>query len=290
MFYTKKSIYFNRATLERRTHNSNTANDITDLNINERVIKFQDQLKNEFVYRVPLRYFTDLGKINFPLKIDFRIKCHLETDIKKLFESKKKVTKVVAPDAKISFIKAPFIQYEQILLDKNFRQYLETIMVSEKILRMGVQKTPIQKTNEIAVGSNSINIDFLGSNRQFDWLEISLVFDKSDKHTAIYDSYNAELAAKYIKSVKLTNFTEIYSLTNKEYDMDNLTQKHLLYNQFVAWTCNGCSTAPLTDYINNPVYQELIDKDEYDSEKSNERVYLDLRAIKKSSHKKAKAN
>ena len=196
----------------------------------------------------------------------------------------------MAPDAKISFIKAPFIQYEQILLDKNFRQYLETIMVSEKVLRMGVQKTPIQKTYEIAVGSNSININFLGSNRQFHWLEISLVFDKSDKHTAIYDSYNAELAAKYIKSVKLTNFTEIYSLTNKKYDMGNLTQKHLLYNQFVAWTCNGCSTAPLTDYINNPVYQELIDEDEYDSEKSNERVYLDLRATKKSSHKKAKAN
>ena len=60
--------------------------------------------------------------------------------------------------------------------------------------------------------------------------------------------------------------------------MGNLTQKHLLYNQFVAWTCNGCSTAPLTDYINNPVYQELIDEDQYDSDKSDEMVYLDLRA------------
>ena len=39
--------------------------------------------------------------------------------------------------------------------------------------------------------------------------------------------------------------------------MNNLTQKHLLYAQFVAWRCNSCSTAPLTDYINNPVYQEL---------------------------------
>ena len=89
---------------------------------------------------------------------------------------------------------------------------------------------------------------------------MSLVFDKSDKHTIIYDSYNAELAAKYIKLVKLSNFTEIYSLANEnKYDMDNLTQKHLLYKQFVACACNGCSTAPLTDYINNPVYQELID-------------------------------
>ena len=45
---------------------------------------------------------------------------------------------------------------------------------------------------------------------------MSLVFDKSDKHTTIYDSYNVELAAKYIKSVKLSNFIEIYSLTNEK--------------------------------------------------------------------------
>ena len=105
-----------------------------------------------------------------------------------------------------------------------------------------------------------------------------MVFEKSDKHTTIYDSYNAELAAKYIKSVKLSNVTEIYSLTNeKKYDMDNLTQRHLLYKQLVAWAYNGCSTAPLTDYINNPVYQELIDESDYDSVKRDERIYPDLR-------------
>ena len=81
---------------------------------------------------------------------------------------------------------------------------------------MGVQKTPIQKAYEIGIGSDSINIDFLGSNRQFDWLEISIVYDKSDKHTTMYNSYNVELAVKYIKSIKLSNFTEIYSLTNKK--------------------------------------------------------------------------
>ena len=93
-----------------------------------------------------------------------------------------------------------------------------------------MQKTPIQKAYEISIGSDSINVDFLGSNRQFDWIEISLVSNKSDKHTTIYESYNIELAAKHIKSVKLSNFTEIYSLTNeKKYDTDNLMQKYLLY-------------------------------------------------------------
>ena len=59
-------------------------------------------------------------------------------------------------------------------------------MVSKKILHIGVQKTPIQKTYEIAAGSDSINIDLLGSDTQFDWPEISLLFDKSKKYTGLY--------------------------------------------------------------------------------------------------------
>ena len=128
------------------------------------------------------------------------------------------------PDVEILFTQAPFVQYEQILLDKNFRQHLETIMVSKKIIRMGAQKTPIQKTYEIKQGSNSLNIEFLGANRQFDGIQISIVDDKSDKHTTIFDSYNRELAAQNIKPLKLSNFTEIYSLKNeKKYSIDNLT-------------------------------------------------------------------
>ena len=70
-------------------------------------------------------------------------------------------------------------------------------------------------------GSDSLNVEFLGANRQFDWLEISIVNDKSDKHS--------KLAAQKIKFLQLSNSTEIYSLTNeKKYSIDNLTQKHLL--------------------------------------------------------------
>ena len=106
--------------------------------------------------------------------------------------------------------------FESILLDKNFRQHLETIMVSKKIIRMGAEKTPIQKTYEIKQGSYSLNVEFLGANRHFDWLEISIVNDKSDKHATVYDSYNRELAAQKIKTLQLSNFTEIYSLTNEK--------------------------------------------------------------------------
>ena len=82
-----------------------------------------------------------------------------------------------------------------------------------------------------------------------------------------------------MKTLQLSNFTEIYSLTNeKKYSIDNLTQKHLLYKQFVAWNCNGSSVAPLTEYMDNPIFQELPDEETYYSLKSNEKIYLDLRA------------
>ena len=64
----------------------------------------------------------------------------------------------------------------------------------------------------------------------------------------------------------------------KKNSIDNLTQKHLLYKQFVAWHCNGSSVAPLVDYMDNPIYRELPNEKEYYSLKSDERVYLDLTA------------
>ena len=72
---------------------------------------------------------------------------------------------------------------------------------------------------------------------------------------------------------------EIYSLTNeKKYSIDNLTEKHLLYKQFVAWHCNGSSVAPLVDYTDNPIDRKLPNEEEYYSIENEERVYLDLRA------------
>ena len=54
--------------------------------------------------------------------------------MEKLFESKGVIAPTAAipgADAQIIFTRAPFVQYEQIL-DKNFWQHLETIMVSKK--------------------------------------------------------------------------------------------------------------------------------------------------------------
>ena len=146
----------------------------SDGNFRDREAKFRNQLKDKYVYKIPLKYICDIGKINFPIKIDMKIRLTLKTDMKKLFESNKNLmdnpktgksatstdpndyepdgTRQTS-DVQIILLKTPMIQYEQLTLDTNFRQYLETILYSAKVSRMGVQKTPYQKTYKLQAGS-----------------------------------------------------------------------------------------------------------------------------------------
>ena len=48
----------------------------------------------------------------------------------------------------------------------------------------------------------------------------------------------------------------------------------MVYKKFVVWSCDGSSVAPLTDYMNNPICQELIDEDDYNEVKIDERVSI----------------
>ena len=142
---------------------------------------------------------------------------------------------------------------------------------------MEIQKIPLQKSNELPKSARGYTVELTVANRQFDWLERSLVFDRSDKHSTICSSYNAGVASTPVQGVSIEKFGNTYSMTNKlNYDIKDATEKYMLYKQFITQNCNGCSVAPLTDYANNPIYQELPTKNEYFST-SNESIYLDLR-------------
>ena len=52
----------------------------------------------------------------------------------------------------------------------------------------------------------------------------------------------------------------------------------MLHKQYLAWSCNGSTVAPISDYIDNPIFQELPDEETHFSLKSDENVYLDIRA------------
>ena len=77
------------------------------------------------------------------------------------------------------------------------------------------------------------------------------------------------------------NSSEEHSATNTlRCDTSNDLQKHLLYKQFVAWHTTGCSTAPLTDFVSNPIFQKLKDESDYFGDDSDEKIHVDLRDSK----------
>lgn len=94
-----------------------------------------------------------------------------------------------------------------------------------------------------------------------------------------------ELASTTLQSIETKNLNNIYSLANKlKFDVSNNSEKYLLYMQYVPWACNNSSIALLTEYSNNPIFQELPDKQTY-SASSDKRMYLDMRTSKENTEK-----
>ena len=264
---------------DRRSNTSTTPADRTDSNLNKRVTHFLTFIGQKIYYRIPLGFFTSLGLVNFPHKIDTRFLFTLENNLNRLFEANKKLDNIPnEPDAQIIFHDSRYISYPQITLDDNFLAYINAILRSGSAVRTGVILSPYQQSFEINVGTQSLKVNFRGLNKQIEWLEISLVFDKSDQHQTVYDSYDVELAAKYVQLLALENASTTYSLTGQlEYNVSNEDDKHWLYQMFVAYYCEGCSAAPLTQYKNNMIKQELTKEKYYFGDDSDERLYIDMR-------------
>ena len=196
----------------------------------------------------------------------------LESNLNKLFESNKKVDNIPRnPDAQIIYHDHPYIHYQQIALDDNFLPYLNASLRAKTALRTGIYDVPYQQSFEMKVSLQSRKVNFYGFAAQFEFIEVSLVYDRSDQHQTIYNSYDLELAACNIQSLTLENATSTYSITGVvEYNIDNENDKHPLYSMFVTYNCNGCSAAPITQYRNNEIFQEITKEKDYFGSTSDE--------------------
>ena len=240
LLYSKKRVIIKGNTAntlnDRRNHIAAAANNSEkDENIDDRIAKFNanNALQNVKTCRIPLRYLVDLGLVNLPTSFDTKLIFNLEQKLSKLFECKAKLANKAGggaadlpttdPDANIYWNSIPYIQYELVKLNDTFDAYLRKALQSKRILRTGIKPTPYQKSYEVNVGTQTNVVEFKGVNKQFSFLEISLVYDKSEQHNSIYDSYNAELAATHISSVQLENLNNKYGEINKKYD---LTEEH----------------------------------------------------------------
>ena len=295
LLYSKKPVIIkgnaNNTIADRRNHIAAAArNNNTDTNLNDRIAKFNNanQLFDQKYYRIPLKYLVDIGLVNLPTEFNVKFTFNLEKNASKLFETKAKLANLASgaaaalptdpPDASPYFFATPYLLYEQLTLSETFHKYISKIINSKRVLRTGIQRTPMQKTFEINVGSQSHFVDFTGANRQFSFIEIGLTFDKSEQHNNPYDSYNFELMATMIGSVQLENLNNKYGELNRKYDLTDEHDKYLMYRYFVAWaTRGGPSVGPLSQFAHNPVYKELIKlKNYYTFAKSDERLYVDL--------------
>ena len=281
MLYSNKPVYLT-GNNDRWVHNDDDLDDRTDPNLTYRLKELKNYLSKQWVYRIPLLYFCDSGKVNFSVNTDTRIKITLERNMNKLFESNKKATAIPDNlDAFINIFSRPYISYQETTLTQQAALYANGILRSRTALRQGVLPAPFQQEFEINTGTQDFTCQFKGAQRQMDWIEISIVYDKSYHHETIYDSYDVELAPKLIKSVKFENAGTTYSLTGKtEYNLEKEDGKIQLYAMLPSFVCGGYSSAPLTQYINNPIYQEMTSEDEYASNTRDDLLYIDLRRSK----------
>ena len=286
IYFIVKKVRFYGNNNKRRVYYTTTYATVpnrTDENLTDRITKFQNQLRNEYVYRISLKYLCDLGLDNQCYKFNIKYVLTLETDMQRLFETNINQTAGALPrtvDAEIILTSAPYIIHEQFKLDDNFRTYLEGVLLSEHVLRTGIRAAPCQKSFELDAGTKSRVVEFQGSNKQFPFLLISLVYDKTDQHKSIYDSYNGKVANTMIKSIQLENTSNTYSSFNSvKFDTSDAHNKFLIYSQFVVWYCKGLSIAPLPNYAKNPTFQELLTISQYFTS-TDEKVFIDLRCGK----------
>ena len=281
MLYSNKPVYLT-GNNKRRPNNDNDEADRTDPNLTYRLKELKSHLFKQWVYKIPLLYLCDLGKVNFAVTTNTKIVLTLERNMNKLFESNKKVAATPDnSDALINVYDRPYISYQEINLTQQASLYGTGILRSETALRQGVLPVPFQQEFEVSTSTQNFTCTFKGAQRQIDWLEISIVYDNSYHHSTIYDSYDVELAAKLIKTIKFENASSTYSLTRKlSYDLEKEDDKYQLYCMLAAFTCGGCSSAPLTQYVNNTIYQELTEEDEFTNATRDDRIYVDMRRSK----------
>ena len=83
-------------------------------------------------------------------------------------------------------------------------------------------------------------------------------------NATICDRYDLEIASELIKTIKFENTSMTYSLTKKlSFDLEKDDDKNILYKMLVAKASDGCSTAPLTQYKNNQIYQKMTGEDKF---------------------------
>ena len=127
LLYSRKKVKLPDGEARRKKHTAagGDATERTDDNLDERIKKFNTQLKTTSYYRIPLQYICDIGYVNTPIKFNTKWRLTFETNTAKLFESNANLASDAAYptefDAKIILDSTPYLLYHQFELEDTYR-------------------------------------------------------------------------------------------------------------------------------------------------------------------------
>ena len=168
MLYYNKPVYLDGDDTRRPNNDAIDANR-SDPNLTYRIANLKSHLLKKWVYKIPLLHLCDLGKVNFTITTNTKIVLTLERNMKKLFESNKKVAAIPDnPDAFINVYDRPYISYQEINLTQQASLYGTGILRPEKALRQGVLPAPFQQEFEVSTDTQNFTCTFKDAQRQID--------------------------------------------------------------------------------------------------------------------------
>ena len=155
LLYSKKTVII-PGNEDRRSHNNDMEAFRTNDNLEDREDKFAAQIDSKYVYRFPLTYLCNLSKINFPNKIDLKIPCTLQTDMKQLFESKKIWLLLVYQTHKLFLLECPIYSMNRSCLKRILDSTIKQSCSHQKFLRWEYKKHPAKKQTNYKQGLRNL--------------------------------------------------------------------------------------------------------------------------------------
>ena len=142
MLHCNKPVYLDRDDTRRPNNDAADANR-SDPNLTYRIANLKSHLFKKWVYKIPLLYLCDLGRVNFAITTNTKIVLTLERNMNELFESNKKVAAIPDnPDVFINVYDRPYISYQEINLTQQSSLYGTGLLRSETASRQGVLPAP----------------------------------------------------------------------------------------------------------------------------------------------------
>lgn len=231
-----------------------------DDNMTERISLFHAMQKDDTTYRLPLGYFNDFYTLDQCINDKLNLTITLERDMSRLFESKK----AGADDAgAIKITKNPRLYIILYRKSDFWATTFNRLFNANNQYSYGVIDEFSKRMYDLSGGTQFALAEFKRTQKQFNWLIISLYDNNNNRHRSVWNSYGGNLASSKTESIILKNLKEGIIAEDVEFKFSDDEDTELLYSYYVAFVSGSPALTPAVDYFNSPLIDDLPTKAEY---------------------------